>query len=1120
MRRIQSICLCVLLLAARAAAATLPPNFQESTIYSGLVFPTVVKFSPDGRIFVAEKSGLIKVFASLSSTTPTILADLRTQVDDYWDRGLLGMELDPGFPARPYVYVLYALDRNPADPSATIPTWGDACPTPPGATNSGCPVVGRLSRLDASATWPVQATEQVLLEGFPQQFPSHSIGGLAFGADGALYVTGGEGASFTGVDYGQLGGGGGSGPGQSVPVNPLGDPPGGRGTALTPPTAQGGALRSQSLRRPTGPAVLSGAVLRVDPNTGAAMPDNPLSASPDLNARRIIGFGLRNPFRFAIRPGTTELWIGDVGWDQTEEINRFDVGSGNVPNFGWPCYEGAGPQPAYQALGLTSCQSLYADGSARTPFFSYDHPNPIVPGESCPVGSSSISGLAFYTSGAYPAGYQGALFFTDWARRCIWVMLPDANGVPDPTRIGTFASNLSGGSVNIERGPGGDLFYVDYDGGRIQRISYYGGNQPPIVDLEASTTSGPSPLFVQFDASASIDPEGGALTFAWDLDDDGQFNDSTLAAPTWTFTTSGAHRVRVRVTDPQGNSSIGSVTIFADNLPPTATILTPTASLTWRVGQAIGFSGTATDPEQGVLPPSTFRWTLTINHCPSNCHTHTVQTWDGFAAGSFNAPDHDYPSTLQLTLTVTDAGGLTATATVILQPQTVAVTIDSVPSGLTVAFGASASPTPFTRTVIIGSANTVTAQSPQTFNGVLYGFKSWSDAGDATHVLTAPPTATTVVATYRTVADVSISLTAAARAVQSGRLGATLNVSNAGPAPATAAQIVETLGDGLSTVGPLPTGCAPSGTTIVCALGTIAPGGTASLSFTLRALKTGALPLAASVQATEADTNLANNNASASVVVRPIGDFNDDGAADLMWLNTSTGVSAFSHLNGTQITSADMLTPDRGVGWRVGGVADFDGDGRPDLFWHNETTGANEIWLMNGATRSAVVPIPSVSDTGWSLVAVADFTGDGWADLLWRHRTAGYVRVTPMTGTTVGAAISLPTVTDTTWEIVGAPDLNGDGNPDIVWRRTTDGAMYVWTMAGTTPTGSVQLAALGPTWRASAFADLNGDGKPDMVIREQTAGYDAVVYLNGLTLTGAALLPTLSDLTWTIAAPR
>src|SRR5689334_12421549 len=81
----------------------LPTNFQDTIVWSGLTLPTAVRFSPDGKVFVAEKSGLIKVFDSISDTTPSVFADLRSEVFDFVDLGLLGLVVDPGFPARPYV---------------------------------------------------------------------------------------------------------------------------------------------------------------------------------------------------------------------------------------------------------------------------------------------------------------------------------------------------------------------------------------------------------------------------------------------------------------------------------------------------------------------------------------------------------------------------------------------------------------------------------------------------------------------------------------------------------------------------------------------------------------------------------------------------------------------------------------------------------------------------------------------------------------------------------------------------------------------------------------------------------------------------------------------------------
>src|SRR5262249_33606349 len=110
-----------------AAASTVISGFQEQVVFTGLVNPTNIEFSPDGRVFVLEKSGKIKVFDSLSDPTPTLFADLSGEVMDYWDRGALGLALDPNFPASPYVYVSYTLD---AGPGQTPPVWIDPCPDP------------------------------------------------------------------------------------------------------------------------------------------------------------------------------------------------------------------------------------------------------------------------------------------------------------------------------------------------------------------------------------------------------------------------------------------------------------------------------------------------------------------------------------------------------------------------------------------------------------------------------------------------------------------------------------------------------------------------------------------------------------------------------------------------------------------------------------------------------------------------------------------------------------------------------------------------------------------------------------------------------------------------------
>ena len=738
--------------APTARAATLPAGFQESVMFSGLTNPTAVRFAPDGRIFVAEKRGVIKVFDSLTDTSPDIFADLNVNVYNFWDRGLLGLALAPNFPTSPYVYVLYTYDHELGS-TAAAPRWGtvgvysDTCPTPPGATGDGCVVSGRLSRLQAAGNF-MTGPEQVLIEDWCQQYPSHSIGAVEFGPDGNLYASGGDGASFNYVDYGQSGGSAGS----PTAKNPCGDPPGGVGATLAPPTAEGGALRSQDLRASGDPVSLDGSVIRVDPATGAGTAGNPLAGSGDANARRIIAHGLRNPFRFTFRPATNELWLGDVGWNTWEELNRIPNATDAVmENFGWPCYEGVGHQSGYDSANLNICENLYLTNPATAPYFAYHHSNRVVPNESCPTGSSSVAGLEFqFNNGnSYPADYQDALFFADYSRDCIWVMPKGADGLPAPGQVKTFVAGAAN-PVNLETGPGGDLFYVDFDGGTIRRIRYFSTNRPPVAVATATPTTGAAPLTVNFDGTGSSDPDpGDTITYAWDLDGDGAFDDSTATRPTYTYTASSSYTAALRVTDTGGLLSTATVTINVGNTPPTATITAPAAGTTWKVGDLISFSGSATDQQDGPLPASALSWKLVQQHCPSNCHQHVVQSWTGVASGSFNAPDHEYPSYLELWLTATDSGGLQDTKILRLDPRTVVLTFQTNPGGLSLAVNGSEATATFTRTVIIGSTNTISAVSPQTKGKQTYQFSSWSDGGTQTHPITAPATAATYTARFR-----------------------------------------------------------------------------------------------------------------------------------------------------------------------------------------------------------------------------------------------------------------------------------------------------------------------------------------------------------------------------------
>ena len=711
-----------------SAAPTLLPRFDDVAVIEGLTEPVAVRFDAAGEIFVAEKAGRVKLFAPLPSPGDgVVVLDIRDQVMDYQDRGLLGLALHPRYPDVPYVYVLYTYD---APPGGTAPVWNDHCdnPTAPGA---GCVVSGRLARytMVSGPGGPRLVDEHILLrDDWYQQYPSHSIGDLAFGPDGMLYVSGGDGASYEFADIGDDGQ-----VNRSYPS--AGDP-----------LREGGSLRSQDLITGGDAIGAGGAILRIDPDTGAAAAGNAIAGV------RPIAFGLRNPFRIGFRPGTRELWLGDVGEVSWEEIDRItDVGDAAIENFGWPCYEGDGPHPGHQAQPL--CAALIGGslppgtpGTRTPPFFRYAHgqaPGASLAPDGCRNGGSqAISGIAFYRGGSYPSQYQGALFFADFGVNCIYAMRPGVGGVPDPGRI-DVVERAAEMPVALEVGPGGDIFYASITGA-IRRITY---GAELVARASADTTSGAAPLTVHFDGTASFDSLGGALAYAWDLDGDGAFDDATGPRVEHSYPR-GVYSVRLQVSG-RGKTAVSPPIVVAVSERPVATITTPAIGAPWKAGQRIRFAGVATDDQDGALAPAQLHWRVVLLHCPlGGCHQHPVESFAGVAAGSFIAAPDGYPAYYDIELTATDATGLTARTTVRIDAIGTELTLETQPPGLPLLYTGSPVATPAQVMEVAGDAVTVEAPSTQVVGGASYVFTGWSDGGDRAHVVTVPDGARTYVATY------------------------------------------------------------------------------------------------------------------------------------------------------------------------------------------------------------------------------------------------------------------------------------------------------------------------------------------------------------------------------------
>jgi hypothetical protein len=185
----------------------------------------------------------------------------------------------------------------------------------------------------------------------------------------------------------------------------------------------------------------------------------------------------------------------------------------------------------------------------------------------------------------------------------------------------------------------------------------------------------------------------------------------------------------------------------------------------WKVGDPITFAGHATDAQEGTLPGTSLTWSLVMRHCvtPTSCHSHQIEDYAGVGGGSFNAPDHEYPSYLELTVTATDAAGLTDTETMQLDPQTVRLTLASQPAGAEMTFNSETATAPLMHEVIARSRNSIGVTTPQAIAGQDHVFESWSDGGAAGHDVTAPDSDGTLTANLTPVSTAVFSPEADAR---------------------------------------------------------------------------------------------------------------------------------------------------------------------------------------------------------------------------------------------------------------------------------------------------------------------------------------------------------------------
>jgi hypothetical protein len=355
--------------------------------------------------------------------------------------------------------------------------------------------------------------------------------------------------------------------------------------------------------------------------------------------------------------------VADVGWFSWEEVDRISAGDGQAAtaiNFGWPCKEG----PEYFIPPFFSeapyCAGLAGADTTRGPWLAYGDGVGPDAFSSCPVGRSVGPLATVRAASPLPLGLGSGLFIADFVRGCAWIASERLPGGALSAAALTQVPADFPLIVDAAQGPDGLIHWLalasdDFAGPGALNVLRTG----VVADIDVVPAPAPGALARLSARGSRTSLEPGGLSFTWDLDADGEFDDA--GGPDVEVVVDDPFDVSVRATDLLDRSH-DATTRVAVGTPPSIALASEPSDGFVAPGTQVRVSATVSDPDRDARA-SEAQWTVELRHCPNVCHVHPVLSGAGpevvFSAESHGTLEDSYYRVLAR---VTDRAGLAGTA--------------------------------------------------------------------------------------------------------------------------------------------------------------------------------------------------------------------------------------------------------------------------------------------------------------------------------------------------------------------------------------------------------------------------------------------------------------------------